>query len=94
MRGGFILQVYDDSRLQFAMKTRRDKFSKLSLKVQPYIIMVVGPNLQHIKMYYLVVNDFLYVHKNILDTVSALALKLNAECKHIWPFIQHISNNK
>lgn len=95
VREGFITHVKDDSDIISVINNRRDKFAEFGLTLQPFII-IVGPSLEEIKSYFVVIDKVWYVVSDILSAVNACFKTIwvvNAqypmECHSSWTFIQH-----
>lgn len=94
VRDGFITYVKSNAEVQETITRRRDKFIGLGHTLQPFII-IVGPSLNNILNYFVIVDDTFYQLNSITDSVDCcfkIMITFNAEypveCEAIWHFIQ------
>jgi hypothetical protein len=94
MRDGFILHIRSHAELQEAISKRKEKYVKLCLTLQPMVI-VVGPKINEISQYFVIVDDTFYELHSIVSAVDccfkvihALNAEYPTECLPIWTFIQ------
>jgi hypothetical protein len=94
VRDGFITHVKSNAEVQETITRRREKFIGLGYTLQPFII-IVGPTLNNILNYFVVIDDTFYQLNSIIDSVDCCfktIITFNAEypveCKVIWHFIQ------
>jgi len=93
-RDGFITHITSNSELIETITRRKQKYSQLGITLQPLII-IVGPSINEISKYFVLVNDTYYVLNSILTAVDtcfkifhALNLLYPVESLPVWSFIQ------
>jgi len=93
-RDGFITHIKSNSELIETITRRKKKYSQLGITLQPLII-IVGPSINEISKYFVLVNDTYYVLNSIVTAVDtcfkifhALNLLYPVESLPVWSFIQ------
>lgn len=94
VRDGFITHVKSNAEVQETITRRREKLIGLGHTLQPFII-IVGPTLNNILNYFVVVDNTFYQLNSIIDSVDCcfkIIITFNAEypveSEVIWHFIQ------
>jgi len=93
-KDGFIAHLRSHSELQENITRRKEKYAQLGVTLQPLII-IVGPNINDISQYFVLVYGTYFVLNSIVDSINccfkiihALNLQYPIECLPIWTFIQ------
>lgn len=95
VREGFITHVHNDCDIRSVINARREKFRQFGLTLQPFIV-IVGPSLDKIISYFVVIDEVWYNLPNILSVINVcfkliwvVNAKYSVECLSTWMFIQH-----
>ncbi|KAL5246036.1 hypothetical protein ACI65C_013444 [Semiaphis heraclei] len=94
VRDSFITHLRSHSEIKETITRRKVKYARLGITLQPLVI-IIGPNLNSISQYFVLVDETYYVVNSIVHAVDcclklihALNLQYPIECLPIWTFIQ------